>query len=610
MRNRYFEKWIMPVLISLVFAVLSSSSVLAQPILLTPAYYENTNDNTPFFSWLRSSEEENYRMVICRDLGGIPNPSDNVYDRWLTENFDNFDVHPQDSLADGLWWWGVRIENQPGGLVGSWVWGIFRIDTIAPAMPKLSFPSNGENTNILKIKLENLQRENSYPLVCEFKLRQVDNSLFESVDRVIVSSSIYTDNLVVKVSVGEVSPPLVYFYASWKGQSWCYIHRYSWWIENVLISVGLDVECDLENVIENFVYYRWCPLPQDGLYNLSLAIRDNAGNVVELESRVFRLDTIAPSPPSLLFPSDGALLNLTAPTLVWQPVSENSLPVRYWVEVDTSPSFDTWNRLLWESASSSSLTPRLFEGTWYWRVRAIDGAWNFGNWSAVRKFTLDLTSPPSPSLLSAPPSFSKSKTVAFTWSPVSDVHGVIYCYMLVGLDSNWRTTSSTSVIYKDIPDGHYLFKLKARDNAGNESQVLEYPFTVDTTPPILFLTGTLSSASLTPLGWMYISSSPYLALEGKTEPSCKAYLNDIPISIRADGSFSELVSLVPGVNYFTLRIIDTAGNILIRRLEVYYVTMVAAPPSSNMPGEMMFAIAAFGSVLTISLIIKRNVSKR
>jgi len=78
------------------------------PTLVTPENNENTNDNTPYFSWsLVTNSTENYRIVICRDNNGSPalkddDTYDNIYDNWLTENYDNFDTHPENALPDNL----------------------------------------------------------------------------------------------------------------------------------------------------------------------------------------------------------------------------------------------------------------------------------------------------------------------------------------------------------------------------------------------------------------------------------------------------------------------------------------------------------------------------
>ncbi len=572
---------------------------LSQPILLTPADGENTSDNTPYFSWfLVTDESENYRIIICRDFN---NPAENIYDNWLTDNYDDFDTHPENSLPDGPWWWGVRVENQPGGPSGDWSWRLLRVDTVAPAQLLLALPRVGENLNVLKLRIENLGRENSYPLLLELFFDQISPP-----DVLTLLSPVYIDNRVAGVSVGGVPLPLSSSYVARAGEGWRYTHRYSGLVGGTWALVGLDMECDGENVIENLVYCRWSPLPPDGLYSLVARARDNAGNVGENSNRSFRLDTLPPSPPVLLSPADGALLGSATLTLSWSPVEENSLPVRYWVEVDTSPSFNTENHQVWESTLPSCATPPLSEGAWYWRVKAVDGALNFGDWSSARCFLLDLTPPSVPSLIRAPSPLSNSSSPSFTWSPVSDPHGVTYWYMLVGQDQSWKSTSSTGVSYTGVPDGAYIFKLKAKDGAGNESGICEYSFTVDTTPPTLTLSGPLATAPSTATGWSYTSTSSSLTLSGRVDPSSRVYLNDVALSVAADGSFSTTLNLIPGANRFTLRIVDQAGNVTTRTLDIYYPGAPAAPAAAPaVPGEVVFAAVVVGFIVVVISLITR-----
>ena len=48
----------------------------------------------------------------------------------------------------------------------------------------------------------------------------------------------------------------------------------------------------------------------------------------------------------------------------------------------------------------------------------------------------------------------------------SDPEGVVYKYMLEGLDKQWQTTKLRTVQYTSIPPGRYSFKLKAMNNDG------------------------------------------------------------------------------------------------------------------------------------------------
>jgi DNA-binding CsgD family transcriptional regulator len=54
-----------------------------------------------------------------------------------------------------------------------------------------------------------------------------------------------------------------------------------------------------------------------------------------------------------------------------------------------------------------------------------------------------------------------------------------YSYLLDGFDKSWSEwMKKTSKEYTNLPAGHYTFKVKARNNLGNESAVALYSFTV------------------------------------------------------------------------------------------------------------------------------------
>jgi hypothetical protein len=112
---------------------------------------------------------------------------------------------------------------------------------------------------------------------------------------------------------------------------------------------------------------------------------------------VFSIESTPPPTPSLQSPGDGARVGLfgdATPTLKWSGVTDPS-GVVYEVEVDTETDFthpvidktDVSSRYV---ITSSDKLPR---GTYYWRVRAIDGASNQGEWSQTFELTSGVISP-------------------------------------------------------------------------------------------------------------------------------------------------------------------------------------------------------------------------
>ncbi|MEA2053617.1 MAG: triple tyrosine motif-containing protein [Candidatus Thermoplasmatota archaeon] len=100
--------------------------------------------------------------------------------------------------------------------------------------------------------------------------------------------------------------------------------------------------------------------------------------------------------------------------------------------------------------------------------------------------------PPTTTITSGPSGTINYNDVTFEWTGSDDITStanLVYSYKLEGYDGSWSAwVSDTSRTYNDLPNGGYTFKVKARDEAGNEDQTpAQRSFTVetgeDTIPP-------------------------------------------------------------------------------------------------------------------------------
>jgi len=130
----------------------------------------------------------------------------------------------------------------------------------------------------------------------------------------------------------------------------------------------------------------------DGEQTLKVSgAKDKATNEMEADiSTTFTIDLNAPGAPTLTSPTDGATIEETAkPTFTWEEVTDAS-GVTYQLQVDdnvdfSSPELDVSDL----ETTTYTLTEALDNAEYSWRVRAIDGVGNNGEWSVVRTFTLN-----------------------------------------------------------------------------------------------------------------------------------------------------------------------------------------------------------------------------
>jgi hypothetical protein len=116
-------------------------------------------------------------------------------------------------------------------------------------------------------------------------------------------------------------------------------------------------------------------------------------------------DNTPPPTPSLISPTNGANVTDNTPTLDWSDVSDPS-GVTYDLSIAMDSSFVSitiQKTGLTASTYKLTLSEALAAGTYYWRVRSVDGSGNASSWSESWSFTVS-AAPLSPaSSVVAPP---------------------------------------------------------------------------------------------------------------------------------------------------------------------------------------------------------------
>ncbi len=277
----------------------------------------------------------------------------------------------------------------------------------------------------------------------------------------------------------------------------------------------------------------------------------------------------APVAPALSSPSNGATLPEPF-TIAWSSVTDPSGIVAYNWQVSPSSSFSP---VVLQNSTMGALhdvVSGLADGTYYWRVQAVNGAFEQGAWSQARTFKVSGTgagvpAPPSLAPTKAYSTFHPYEVMTFTWS---EVPGAASYLLEASTDPGFPV--GTSFQFDNIPNPTYSFAI-----ANPEGNYFARVFAVDAngirSQPSNGIT--FSVFFNNPIGPAPVSVSP-AAGTTLTLPITFVW-NDVPnpqpsgyeLQIAADSGFSKiefmynqytdptatLTSLTPGTKFWRVR---------------------------------------------------------
>jgi hypothetical protein len=311
-----------------------------------------------------------------------------------------------------------------------------------------------------------------------------------------------------------------------------------------------------------------------GYCSYYLDLYDNLGYLEDSWSGsvyLYPVDTTPPAVPALISPSNGVKTNDATPTLDWGDVTDPS-GVTYDLQVASDANFSSPIINQTGLDVSNYTASPLAGGTYYWRVKAVDGANNESSWSTAWSFAIDTTPPAVPALIS-PSNGVKTNdaTPTLDWGDVTDPSGVTYNLQVAsdanfsspiinqtGLDVSNYTTFSLS-------EGTSYWRVKAVDGANNESSwSTVWSFSVDTTPPAV-------PALISPSNGVKTNdATPTLDWGDVTDPSGVTY----DLQVASDANFSSPIinqtgldvsnytasPLAGGTYYWRVKAVDGANN--------------------------------------------------
>lgn len=196
---------------------------------------------------------------------------------------------------------------------------------------------------------------------------------------------------------------------------------------------------------------------------------------------------VAPNPPIHLSPASFSFVKPQVLTLDWTDVNATSSPVRYVFEVSSSTATTTGNAFVTIIQSSSTFSSQfdgsnLWEGVYYWHVKACDALNVCSLWTDAWKVIVDATAPTSSFIFPAPDTDFSDGAIAIS-GVTYDIYGVAsttLAFALFGEQSCGAFTNITSLLsatasssfawnynWTPLVEGAYCLTAHGQDLAGN-----------------------------------------------------------------------------------------------------------------------------------------------
>ena len=273
----------------------------------------------------------------------------------------------------------------------------------------------------------------------------------------------------------------------------------------------------------------------------------------------------APPAPSPVSPADGA--SVTEPfTISWTAVSDPSGIVAYNWQVSSSSTFASVLLQNSTNGATQDSVSGLANGTYFWRVQAVNGAFESGAWSQPRSFTVTgAGGAPSLAPTKGYSTFHPFEVMTFIWSaiPTAATYDLQYStdpsfpVSSTGEFDNIPDTTFSFAIAN--PEGNYFARVFAVDVNGNfsaPSNVISFSvFFNNPIPPPPAIVSPVNNPILTlpvTLTWEHVLNPQPSGYEIQIakDSGFQTIETDDP---QLNGPTREVISLTPGQKFWRVR---------------------------------------------------------
>ncbi|MDP2282677.1 MAG: hypothetical protein Q8L06_00950, partial [Pseudohongiella sp.] len=304
-------------------------------------------------------------------------------------------------------------------------------------------------------------------------------------------------------------------------------------------------------------------ITNNGLNTLQVRQTDLAGNISDITTLSFTLDSVGPSAPTV------SLANNTG-------VATDSITSDGTVTIGGIESGANWQFSLdgnvWSEGSGNSVT-LTGDGSKTLQVRQTDAAGNVSA-SGALNFTLDSSAPIAPTLAMAENTNNPSDTVTSNRTiNVSGLESGASWQFSLGGDV-WADGSGSNFAVTD--DGTYIVQVRQTDVAGNLSDASSLNFTLDTVKPFSPVIALADDTNIVSDSVTRISTVNVSGLESNA-----SWEYSLDGSNWADGIGSSFAVVGDGNKSIQVRQTDVAGNVS-DPVSLNFVFDTVAPPAPSL----------------------------
>ena len=273
----------------------------------------------------------------------------------------------------------------------------------------------------------------------------------------------------------------------------------------------------------------------------------------------------APPAPSAVSPADGAAV--TEPfTISWTAVSDPTGIIAYNWQVSSSSTFTSLLLQNSTNGDTQDSVSGLANGTYFWRVQAVNGAFEQGAWSQPRSFTVTgAGGAPSLAPTKGYSTFHPFEVMTFTWTAVPGAATYVLQYstdpsFAVSSRGEFNNIPDTNFSFAIAnPEGNYFARVFAVDenfNSSAPSNVITFSvFYNNPVPPPPAIVSPVNNPTLTlpvTLTWEHVANPQPSGYEIQIakDPSFQTIERDDP---QLNGPTREILSLTPGQKFWRVR---------------------------------------------------------